>query len=110
MEFGWRRQNLEAVISELEQNLGVQFEMDDDSETGITYHWSENDFWGMDVQPTRVFDPELGRRVLENKYWKDYSVILGVSDELEAHISRIRYLIQQGLLQAEELPPLPPLP
>ena len=110
MEFGARGQEIQELVAALERGLGIEMREHDDSESGVSYHWSPDEFLAINIEPTRVIDPETGELELGWKHWKRYDVVIGVSDELEAHISRIRYLIQQGLLQAEELPPLPPLP
>ena len=110
MEFGTRYKTIEEVVTILEHGLGIAMKKTDDGETGISYDWyaDVNEFGmsyhGIDVLPTRIFNYEERRTQLRNRHWGKYSFVIGVSDELESHISQIRELIAQGVLQAEEIP------
>ena len=110
MEFGTNYKDIEEVVAILEQHLGIAMTKDDDSETGVSYGWSTApdehgvSYYGIDVEPTRVFDEEEKRVRLRHRDWKPYTFVIGVSDELDSYNARIRHLIEQRLLIAKEIP------
>jgi hypothetical protein len=112
MEFGTRYKTIEEIVSILEKNLGIAFVRREDGETGVSYDWAADldemgfSYFGIDVEPTRIWDLEEREIVLQNKNWARYTFVVGISSELSECISRIRDLIRQGELKAEELPPL----
>jgi len=114
MELGTKYTNIEDVVSLLETHLGITFTKVEDGETGVSYDWSEepNEFgasyYGIEILPTRIFDPEKNRVVLCQKNWKPYTFVVGVSEELKSHSAAIRELMKRGLLKATEIP-LPPI-
>lgn len=111
MNFGTQYRSIEDLVRIVEEGLGIVMTLEDDGETGISYSWSEEpnefgiSFYGVDVSPTKIPDPDTGRGVLRNRFWGKYSFVIGVSDELFDFIARIRHLIARGALEVEEIPP-----
>ncbi len=110
MNIGTRYRTIEEVVAILEEHLSIAMKKEDDGETGISYDWATDpdefgiSYCGIYVQPTRVFDAEEQKMQWYNTNWKQFTFVIGVSDELTPHIARIRELIRQGLLVAEEIP------
>ncbi len=111
MEFGTHYRTIEEPVAILEERLGIVFSRRDDGETGVSYDWAADEdelgfsYCGIDIEPTRIFDPEERRMQLRWNTWKPYTFVIDVSDELTHHNAVIRNLIARGVLKAEEIPP-----
>ncbi len=111
MELGTRYETIEEVVTMLESRLGIVMREHDDAETGVSFWWASDldakngvKYYAVDVRPTRSFDPEENEYVLGHRDWEGYTFVIGISDELTAEIAKIRELIAQGVLKAEEIP------
>lgn len=110
MDFGTQQRRIEDLTRILEEGLGIAMTKDDDSESGVSFYWSDDpdelgfSYYGILVRPTRASDDEDRRIRLRRKHWAKYSFVITISEELEVHIARIRELIARGILEAEEIP------
>ena len=114
MTFGTRYSTLEEIVTLLEKHLGITMKRVDDAELGEHYSWSEEpnefgmSFYGIEVESVWGFDPEDQEAYLKCEWWDEYTFVIGVSDELTSCNDRIRQLIEQGVLAAEETPEMLP--
>ena len=111
MEFGTRYETIEEAVTVLESRLGIVMREDNDLEMGVNFHWASElgakngiHYYGIDVTSTRFFNPEENESRLAHRDWEGYTFVIGVSDELLDENAKIRELISQGVLMAEEIP------